>query len=150
MELKKIKWTGSNTERNQHWKAEANTYRELFNLLENEGITHWEDLENLQLKNAGVKEDDLTQAELDEIINADITEEEYKGLILASDGVAYYQNIVEPVWLSERVAGGIIEEYDTLEEAIEALEDCETDDRCCGEYVPDFYDIIDHNRNSLL
>lgn len=44
--------------------------------------------------------------------------------------------------IRDREAGNIIDEFDTMEEAVETLEQYEAEDKKDGTYEEDFYEIV--------
>lgn len=53
------------------------------------------------------------------------------------------------IFTADREAGNIIEQFETIEDAIKAIKAYEEKDKKNGDYTPDFYDIMDENNCSL-
>lgn len=104
----KIKWKGTNTQQNLWWQEEANTYKDLWDVLEEREIVHYEQYERYLSNITGINPDDLkTDEEYYKWIESyDLSEEEWKDLIKSCDGNAYYQWFYE--WNEE------IKEYEEV------------------------------------
>ena len=106
--MKKIEWTGRNTNKNQKWEVTAESMISLYNKLTEKGIISTEDKdpwEEAVLKKAGkdinsdefLDEDgyinpELIQKAIDEA--EDLTDKELWELIKDQDGNAYYQSFL--------------------------------------------------------
>ena len=100
--LYKIKWVGKNTSMNITWTEYADTYKELFNILIDKNMIHYENYERYIYNKYNVCEEDFynedgnfMENKYNELMEKVITEEEYKELIYISNGNAYYQTFYE-------------------------------------------------------
>ncbi len=50
---------------------------------------------------------------------------------------------------ADREAGNIIERFETIEDAMNAIKTYEEEDQKNGVYSPDFYDVVDENNCSV-
>ncbi len=53
------------------------------------------------------------------------------------------------IFTADREAGNIIEQFETIEDAMKAIKAYEEEDKKNGDYTPEFYDIVDENNCSL-
>lgn len=53
-------------------------------------------------------------------------------------------------YTADRETGTFIDEFETVGDALEAIHQYEEDDKAEGVYVPEFYDVVDENRNSYI
>ena len=53
-------------------------------------------------------------------------------------------------WTADKETGTFIDAFDTIEEALEAIEKYEEEDRENGDYTEDFYDVVDDNHCSVM
>ncbi len=57
---------------------------------------------------------------------------------------------MKEIWTADREAGNKIEKFDSIEQALAAIDCYESDDRKEGIYTTDFYDVVDQDGISLL
>ncbi len=53
------------------------------------------------------------------------------------------------IFTADRECGNIIDRFETIEDAMNAIKSYEEEDKKNGDYTPDFYDIVDENIRSL-
>lgn len=54
------------------------------------------------------------------------------------------------IFTADRKAANIIERFETIEDAMKAIREYEEEDKKNGDYTPDFYDIVNEDRFSLI
>lgn len=53
-------------------------------------------------------------------------------------------------WTADKGTGNYIEAFDTIKDALKAIEIYEDEDRRNGDYTDDFYDVVDDNHCSVM
>ena len=94
----KIRWDGWDTSRRWHWVAFGKSYEDIWNATVEANVNHLETFEDFVLKKIGKKQSDYWTEEGDyledefdnDVYGYNMSDADYKELILSSKGNAYY------------------------------------------------------------